>query len=490
MGTSSRVNATPTLSTPTKIFPVAPDGESTDLGRLVRERYPTGMPVGEAIDIVTAMADALDADPHSGRVSALATTAYYLFTGTEPDGRTPIPLPGERRPELRPFDWVFATALSADPHRQFASCRDFALALAGGHLEASRTEATAGAPPASPAPVVVAKPRRRRRGLAYLIVVVVLALVAGGTVIALGKMHAANAARQLAADREGARLAGQQYLEALAAGDAATALSLAAEPPRDTRFLTDDVLRAQLTTLPITGIAARNAGEVDGTESVLLSATFGTIPSQTVVAARKVDGHWKLDAITVPVTIGTDPADKALRIIALSGVATAGAESVSVFPGLPQVSTTNPFVDLTADVKPVLLEALTDPASRPPILPAVTLNDEGRSAALEAVERFQESCNTGAPPPYRCCPAGSCSPPPSQNHGVDGTTTRIISRTSVEDVTYDFDPAEMLVTVNGVFRYTGEAQVWGNLQDIRFSITARDNLVDLLLDPPEKVLPR
>jgi len=192
----------------------------------------------------------------------------------------------------------------------------------------------------------------------------------------------------------------------------------------------------------------------------------------------------------VPVTIGTDPADKALRIIALSGVATAGAESVSVFPGLPQVSTTNPFVDLTADVKPVLLEALTDPASRPPILPAVTLNDEGRSAALEAVERFQESCNTGAPPPYRCCPAGSCSPPPSQNHGVDGTTTRIISRTSVEDVTYDFDPAEMLVTVNGVFRYTGEAQVWGNLQDIRFSITARDNLVDLLLDPPEKVLPR
>lgn len=492
---------------------MAPDGEGTDVVRLVHDRYPTGMPVAEAISIVTAIAATLDDARHRGLSHhdpltdfgirrpigrsdqyALATTAYHLFTGTQPDERMLIPLPGERRPELRPFDWVFATALAEDPTREFSSCGDFALALAGGYLQASRAEATAPAQPPPPAPVAVPavpNPRPRRRGRALLIVVVVLALIAGGTAFTLGKMHAVDAARQLAADREGARLAGQRYLEALAGGDAATALSLAAQPPTDTRFLTADILRAQLATLPITDIFVSNAPDAaDGTQPLLLSAKFGAIPSQTTLAARKVDGQWKLGAITVPLTIGTDPADKALRVVALSGVATAGASFVSVFPGLPQVSTINRFVDLTADVKPVLLEALTDPTARPPIVPNVTLNDAGRTASLEAVERFQESCNTGTPPSYKCCPNGSCSPPPSQNHGIDGKTTRIISRTSVEDVTYDFDPAAMLVIVNGLFRYNGEAQVWGNVQDIRFSITATDNLVDLLLDPPEKVQPR
>ncbi|MCV7228796.1 hypothetical protein [Mycolicibacterium komossense] len=323
---------------------------------------------------------------------------------------------------------------------------------------------------------------------ALLIVLAVLALVGGATVIVLGEMHTAAAARQLAADREGARLAGQHYLEALAAGDAATAVSLAAQPPSDNRFLTDQILRAQLATLPITDIAVANApGGAGGAEPVLLSARFGTILSQTTLQARKVDGQWKLDTATVPVRIGTDPDAKDLRIVALSGVHTVGATSVDVFPGILQVSTTNQYVDLTADVKPALLEALTDPAQRPVIVPAVALNDAGRDAALAAVERFQKSCYTGERPSYRCCPTGNCAPPPEENHGIDRNTVRIIGRENIGEMTYSLDPATMHVAVSGVIRYDGEARVYGTVQPLTFDLHSRNNLVDLSRSPPEEV---
>lgn len=501
----------------------------TDLAGLVRERYPTGMPVTDVVAVISAVADTLDdahlrgvvhgdvtpanihvvppddqdtprilltgfgSAPTSGRSDqyGLAATAYYLLTGKHLGPRTTVALPGERRPELSAFDWVFATALSEDPSRQFSSCRDFALALAGGHLGPVTLDATAS--PAPELPVEVPK-HRRRRGRALLIILAVLALIGGGTAVTIDRMHAAAAARQLAADREGARLAGQHYLEALAAGDAATVLSLAAQPPPDSRFLTSDILRSQLAALPITGISVTNAPQsgpapTDGAEPVLLSATFGTIPSHTTLQARKVDGQWKLDDVTVPVAIGADPADKTVRAVALSGVA-AVASPVAVFPGLLQVSTLNPYIDLTADVKPLLLEALTDPAQRPAVGLNVTLNDAGRAASLEAIERYQQSCYTGAPPSYKCCPTGNCSPPPAQNNGVDRDTVRIESRLSVNDITYALDPTTMLVKVSGLIRYDGEAQVYGSVQPIRFGIKFGDNLVDLLRNPPEKVEPR
>lgn len=152
------------------------DGSSAT--QVVAERYPTGMPAGEALAVVAAVAGALDyahrrgilhravkpsnilltnageqqvlltdfgiarpgdyAAPEqltSGPVDErtdqynLAATAFYLLTGAPP-GRYPAAsrLSG-RRPDLAALDDIMAIALAADPADRFGTCSEFAAAL-------------------------------------------------------------------------------------------------------------------------------------------------------------------------------------------------------------------------------------------------------------------------------------------------------------------------------------------------------------------------
>ena len=73
---------------------------------------------------------------------ALAATTFQMLTGAPPYPHenpvtvishhlsTPPPLLSERRPELAPFDDVFAAALAKDPAERFRDCSDFVAALA------------------------------------------------------------------------------------------------------------------------------------------------------------------------------------------------------------------------------------------------------------------------------------------------------------------------------------------------------------------------
>jgi hypothetical protein len=335
-------------------------------------------------------------------------------------------------------------------------------------------------------------------------VVGVVVLIAGGAVLGArvfsGGTEVVAQSPGDAADREGARLAGQQYLQALAAGDARTALSLAAHPPTDTRFLTDDVLRAQLAALPITDITATNAavggeGDSGGGLPLELSATFGDIASRAAVLARKVGGQWKLDAVTTELIISADPGSKGVQWVALGGVATSGASPVPIFPGIPQVSSASPYVDISADVKPVLLEGLTSGAAPVAIAPTVTLNDGGRLAAVEAINRFVESCYVGAPLTPRCCPAGDCGAPPpppepgQTDRGINRDTARVSGPAGAPELIYVLDPATMMVTVNGKLHYNGSAETDGVRKDIPITLNARDRVVDLSKTPPEALPP-
>lgn len=136
--------------------------DGTNAGALVRDRYDTGMPADQVLDIVTSMADALDHaharrlthgdvtaasilltneprrrasltdfgvprgddDPRSDQ-HGLAATAYHLLSGTPPDGR---PL-GDTRQDLAAYDPALSRALAADPRQRFDACLDFAAAL-------------------------------------------------------------------------------------------------------------------------------------------------------------------------------------------------------------------------------------------------------------------------------------------------------------------------------------------------------------------------
>jgi hypothetical protein len=446
------------------------------------------------------------------------------------------------RPDLASANPVFARALAKNPAERFDRCGDFAAALAA-HLPPVRPghaapftrptqtpaseetlpvagAATAAIRPISPpraehlpptpagypgppmppprwgAPtpfnVAVNPPRRRKRPvLLGLSLLAVLAVVVGVGLFAATKIMSDDATKRAAQDREAARLAGQHYLEALAVGDARTALSLGPDQPATPQLLSDKVLRAELATTPITDIKVTNDPTQEpntppDAQRLVLAAKFGVTPTQTVIWAHKKDGQWKLDATTTPITIDSPPnADAAMKTLAIYGVGTNGANPIAVFPGVIQVGSTNRYIDITATPKPVLLEALTAPATnRPVIQPTVALNDGGRQAALAAIDARLHYCFAGVAAPSGCCPKGGCpntkQPPP----GVDENTVKLEDLENTQDMTYDLDPNSMTAHVSGTVNY--RAQVLENSQPItlRQSYVLGDNHVDLTKEPP------
>jgi serine/threonine-protein kinase len=143
--------------------------DGTDAGALLRDRYDTGLPADQVLDIVTSIADALDyahgrhsfhgdvtpanilltgdrqrrtlltdfgiprgdIDERADRYG-LAATAYYLLSGAPPVQNTfpgtVVPL-GDTRQDLAAFDPALLRGMAADPRQRFNACLDFAAAL-------------------------------------------------------------------------------------------------------------------------------------------------------------------------------------------------------------------------------------------------------------------------------------------------------------------------------------------------------------------------
>lgn len=245
--------------------------EGIDASELLHSRYPSGMPKVEVVEIISAVADALDyahsrgllhrdvkpanillGDAHPrrrilladfgiarelGEISgltatnmlvgttaycapeqlqgadldaradqyALGCTAYNLLTGSAPFHHSnpavvigqhlsaPPPLISQRRPELAELDPVIAKALAKHPSDRYASCTDFAAALAGRAVttppDAAGTTEISSAPTeviaTPPAPESAAAPARGGRvgAVALTVVLVAAALVAVAAVI-------------------------------------------------------------------------------------------------------------------------------------------------------------------------------------------------------------------------------------------------------------------------------------------------------------------
>ncbi|GLP81106.1 hypothetical protein TUM20984_25260 [Mycobacterium antarcticum] len=145
--------------------------DGTDAGALLRDRYDTGLPADQVLDIVTAIADALDyahgrhtvhgdvsassillsADPRrrvlltdfgiprtvedtdgGADQYGLAATAYHLLSGSPPEENTfpkPVAPLADTRQDLAAFDPALLRAMAADPRDRFGACLDFAAAL-------------------------------------------------------------------------------------------------------------------------------------------------------------------------------------------------------------------------------------------------------------------------------------------------------------------------------------------------------------------------
>lgn len=444
---------------------------------------------------------------------ALAATAYHLLTGAPlfPNANAVAvisahltaapPRIGSLRTELTPLDSVLLRALAKDPGQRFGSCSEFAGVLRDGIPGRStdfrpsiRPASVMGPPPQPPAGGGLARGRSNRGGKRPLMIAVsVLAAVALVGVIATIAANTIGNNGDGTQPPDTAQRAAQRYLEALAVGDARTAVSLSAAPPINTRLLTDQALHRQLAAMPITNIAVSDElgtdpGQAGDTQRVVLSANFGHTPSRAVIGLHKVQEHWKLDTTTVPLAVG-DPTsgNESLKAVAIAGIPTEGVSPVAIFPGSPLVSSANKYLDISAETQPVLLEALTNIAAHPAISPTATINDAGRQATKAAIVARTHYCYSGGRlPPPECCPC--------LTHGFAGEqykpeTVQVVRLEDSMDMNYELDPSKMLVHVTGIVRYTFSAErASGPPGPTEFLMKLQvNNLFDLSKDPPAYV---
>jgi hypothetical protein len=448
--------------------------------------------------------------PLDGRADqySLAATAYYLLTGVKMFSNLPAvavisahltappPLPGAVRRELAPTDAVFARALAKDPRHRFERCSDFAVALAG-QLRIAPHPHGAQRPPAPPIPPFPGPgpagrqgrtapppeqrqgpaPKTRRRAL-IAAAAAVLAVAAVAAYFVIPRDTAGHSSQSAAPAQDAARLAAQHYLEALSRGDAAAALSLSASAPAATQWVSADALHAQLASSAITDIAVTSAPSAPGDDPnsvqyVMLSARFGQTLSQARVAVRRTGNDWKLDTATVPVDVGTPGvANASFKAVALFGIPTNGTSPVAIFPGPVAVSSSNRFINITAQAPPVLLNALTGSGSPPSIQPIATLNDTGLAAAKTAVDNWQHYCYQGVTPPSECG---------SLNNG--DTTVSITAPGDFSKAQFAFEPATMVVSVSGSVVYLAHSATTATVT------YQAAGTVDLTHDPPTYTAP-
>ncbi|MFZ1284285.1 MAG: hypothetical protein WAQ75_09240, partial [Propionicimonas sp.] len=133
----------------------------------------------------------------------------------------------------------------------------------------------------------------------------------------------------IGAQKDSAPLAVRGYLEALAAGDSATALSYARTTPSDTSLLTDEILQHALRETPLTGIDV-NEGSGSTQQTVLARYLLGSTPVTAAYGVTKSGATWLLDTVTADFDVsslglGTVP-------LALNGVPLT-TDRPALFPG-------------------------------------------------------------------------------------------------------------------------------------------------------------
>jgi serine/threonine protein kinase len=249
--------------------------EGTDAARLLSSQYPSGMPQTDVVEIISAVAEALDhahsrgllhrdikpanillGDAHPrrrilladfgiarelGQISgltatnmamgttaycapeqlqgadldgradqyALGCTAFHLLTGGAPFQHSnptvvithhlsaPPPRVSERRPELAELDAVIAKAMAKNPDERYATCSDFASALAGRPVTASgSTDSGPTRAIATPERLSQHSERTSRLGPAALIAAAVTIVLVAVAVVVGARMLGSHSHRQ------------------------------------------------------------------------------------------------------------------------------------------------------------------------------------------------------------------------------------------------------------------------------------------------------
>ncbi len=196
---------------------------------------------------------------------------------------------------------------------------------------------------------------------------------AAGTATALAPPQAAEA-----------HLAVQGYLEALAVGDAAAALSYAAVPPLDTGLLTDGMLATSLARAPITDITTTPGSGVDQ-QSVRADFRIGPDEVTSVFAVTLVSGTWLLEDVATPLPLDLTGAEGIA--LTINGVPFTGTSPV-VFPGSYTVATAEPRYKVSGGT--VVVEGTAEAGRRPAV--TARLSAAGIAEIRKAAQRKLTAC--------------------------------------------------------------------------------------------------
>lgn len=201
------------------------------------------------------------------------------------------------------------------------------------------------------------------------------------------------------------------YLEALARGDANAALAYSDDQPASKDFLTDDILKQQITKWPITNIRILSDSSASGGNSasssfgqVHVAVNFGDKSSDTNLSVKKQNSHWRLDRAAVKVEanssgIGNQAAANTLTLFGkpLNG------NAAYVFPGFLDIASNNQNITVTTK-NPVLLDQLTSGGSSASLQPTYTVTDAAKTAIMTQVKAITDACTNShlAVPPKPC----------------------------------------------------------------------------------------
>jgi hypothetical protein len=267
----------------------------------------------------------------------------------------------------------------------------------------------------------------------------------------------------------------QAYLDALAAGQADTALALADTAPADKTFLTNEVLAASNKIAPLTEI---NVPEVTDEFAYQVAATY-KIGDQAVsedISVRKSGDGWKVRDVAADLRLGS-LRNKTLPM-AINGVAVK-TDRIRLFPGAYQFSTGSRYISY-GNGEPLLVQSPSDyPRGLSDLQP--TLTEAGDKAFTAAVKDSLSSCLKSDQLANKGCPnnvtrVSGCTP-------KDGTIEWTANKDALDNLRPQLDYSNPAVAeANVVLGLSGEGAYRGTTCRVT-PFSTPDPRANMLRDP-------
>ncbi|MDR0284406.1 MAG: hypothetical protein LBI33_05880 [Propionibacteriaceae bacterium] len=233
------------------------------------------------------------------------------------------------------------------------------------------------------------RPSRARRPIVPVVLIALIALV---ILAALGyggyRLFGPGSDSSAPAGPSTPAAAVQAYLDALAQGDATTALQYSATQPTDPTFTTNTFLTAAITANPLADIQVTDPGTSTSPVDVNATYTLGGTPVDAHFRVQKHDRTWLLDGGFLSLNL-SQLLGKGVPL-ALNDVALDQASpKIDLFPGVYTFSSLNPMLTFpTPDI------TIAFPESAPTFTLSFALSPDGVSRLQAAAKTALDACLT------------------------------------------------------------------------------------------------